>query len=90
MPLLDGNTNSYVSIGEKNAFRLPDYQRLDVSASYNFKLGNANTQLGLSIFNLYNHTNIWYKTFEIIEGDLISTDVKTLGITPNVFFNIKF
>lgn len=90
VPLLDGNTNSYVSIGEKNAFRLPDYQRLDVSASYNFKLGKANTQLGLSIFNLYNHTNIWYKTFEIIEGDLISTDVKTLGITPNVFFNIKF
>lgn len=90
VPLLDGNTNNYVSIGEKNAFRLPDYQRLDVSASYNFKLGKANTQLGLSIFNLYNHTNIWYKTFEIIEGDLISTDVKTLGITPNVFFNIKF
>ncbi len=90
VPLLDGSTDSYVSIGEKNGYRLPDYQRMDVSASYNFKLGKAKTQLGLSIFNLYNHTNIWYKTFEIVEGDLISTDVKTLGFTPNVFFNINF
>ncbi len=88
--LLDGNTESYVSIGEKNAFRLPDYQRMDISASYNFFLGKAKTQLGLSIFNLYNHTNIWYKNFEIIEGDMVATDVTTLGITPNVFFNLKF
>lgn len=88
--LLDGNTESYVSIGGKNAFRLPDYHRMDISVTYNFKLGAAKTQLGLSIFNVYNHTNIWYKTFEIIEDDLISTDVSTLGVTPNVFFNIKF
>jgi len=88
--LLDGNTESYVSIGEKNAFRLPDYQRMDISASYNFFLGKAKTQLGLSIFNLYNHTNIWYKNFEIIEGDMVAIDVTTLGITPNVFFNVKF
>lgn len=88
--LLDGNTENYVSIGEKNAFRLPDYQRFDVSASYNFKLGKADSQLGLSIFNLFNHSNIWYKSFEIIEDDLVSTDVNTLGITPNIFFNIKF
>ncbi|MCG8307544.1 MAG: TonB-dependent receptor [Cytophagales bacterium] len=88
--LLDGNIESYVSIGEKNAFRLPDYQRMDLSASYNFFLGKAKTQLGLSIFNVYDHTNIWYKNFEIIDGDLIATDVTTLGFTPNVFFNIKF
>ncbi len=88
--LLDGNTQSYVSIGEKNAFRLPDYQRMDISASYNFFLGKAKSQLGLSIFNLYNHTNIWYKNFEIIENDMVVTDVKTLGITPNIFFNVKF
>lgn len=90
LTMLDGNTQNYVSIGEKNAFRLPDYQRVDVSASYNFKLGTTKAQLGLSIFNVLNHKNIWYKSFEIIDEDLISTDVTTLGITPNVFFNINF
>ena len=88
--LLDGNTHTYVSIGEKNALRLPDYHRMDISASYNFFLGKAKTQVGLSIFNLYDHTNIWYKNYEIIEGDMVETDVTYLGVTPNVFFNIKF
>ena len=88
--LLDGNIESYVSIGDKNAYRLPDYHRMDISAAYNFFMGKAKTQLGLSIFNLYNNTNIWYKNFEIIEGELIATDVSTLGITPNVFFIVKF
>jgi ferric enterobactin receptor len=88
--LLDGTVQSYVSIGEKNAFRLPDYHRMDVSASYNFFLGKAKSQLGLSIFNLYNNTNIWYKNYEMVDGDVIETDVTYLGVTPNVFFNVSF
>ncbi|MFC2123762.1 TonB-dependent receptor domain-containing protein [Bacteroidota bacterium] len=90
LTLLDGNTNSYISIGEKNSLRLPDYHRLDVSATYNFNLGRGKAQAGLSIFNLYNRQNVWYKTFEVLEDELIVTDINTLGITPNFFVNIKF
>ncbi len=88
--LLDGTSYEYVSVGEKNAFRLPPYHRLDVSATYNFKLGDAKTSTGLSIFNLYNRENIWYKEFEVVDEEIIETNVNYIGITPSVFFNIKF
>ena len=33
IPLLDGEVNSYIHVSDKNANRLPDYHRLDLSAS---------------------------------------------------------
>jgi hypothetical protein len=87
----DGTSKSYISIGPKNSFRLPDYHRMDVSAQYNFKLGNMGTAtFGLSVFNLYNRKNVWYKQFSVIEGQLVETNVELLGITPNLFFSFKF
>ena len=91
MTLLDGTDNSYISVGEKNAFRLPNYHRLDLSANYTLRLGKrATADLGLSVFNLYDRNNLWYKTFEVIENDVITTDVTTIGFTPNLFVNLKF
>lgn len=88
--LLDGNSISYVDVGEKNAFRLPNYHRMDISVTRKFPLGSGKGELGLSIFNLYGRSNVWYKTFEILEDDILSTDVNTIGFTPNLFFNISF
>jgi len=87
----DGTTRDFISIGQKNQFRLPDYHRLDVSAQYNFKLGNMGTAtLGLSVFNVYNRKNVWYKEFDVVEGQLVETNVELLGITPNLFLTFKF
>ncbi|WKN33882.1 TonB-dependent receptor [Porifericola rhodea] len=88
--LLDGATYTYVSVGEKNAFRLPDYHRLDLSASLNFQLFGQKANAGMSVFNLYNQENIWYKEFEVSEGEVIETDVSLIGFTPSLFFNISF
>lgn len=90
LTLLDGSTETYISVGDKNGRRLPNYHRLDLSASHDFHWGDSQAQIGLSIFNVYNNTNVWYKTYDFIEEDLIETDVTTLGFTPNLFFNIKF
>jgi ferric enterobactin receptor len=87
--LLDGTTQDFLNVSTKNAYRLPAYHRFDVAATYNFQLGNAPTSLGLSIFNLYNRANVWYKEFEIIDNQVISTDVNYLGITPNITLGIK-
>ena len=73
----------------KNAYRLPDYHRFDVAATYNFLFGKAPATLGFSIFNLYNRANVWYKEFEIIDNQVISTDVNYLGLTPNVTLGVK-
>jgi hypothetical protein len=88
--LPDGTTKDYISIGEKNSYRLPDYHRLDLSAQLKIKMGDLGTGvLGLSIFNVYNRKNEWYKQYQIVGGQLVETDVKLLGFTPNISFSIN-
>jgi ferric enterobactin receptor len=88
--LLDGTTATFIHVGEKNAYRLPDYHRLDLAATYNFILGErTKTSIGVSVFNVYNRTNVWYKKFESVDGGLVETNVTFLGITPSVFVNFS-
>lgn len=84
--LLDGSTADFFEVSAKNALRLPDYHRWDISATYDFKFGTSNASLGLSFFNLYNRNNVWYKEYEVIEGELLETDVSLLNFTPSLFF----
>lgn len=74
---------------DKNASRFSSYNRLDISATYNARWGS----IGLSVFNLYNRKNVWYKRFEVItendESVLQTTNVNYLGITPNLTISWK-
>ena len=90
LTLLDGTQFEYIHVSDKNAYRLPDYHRLDISGRYNFKLGQNKASLSLSIFNVYNHENIWYNQYETDDetGQLIETSVTKLGFTPNLSFNM--
>lgn len=88
--LLDGTTQDFLNVSAKNAYRLPAYHRMDVAATYHFTLGNSPASLNASIFNLYNRTNVWYKQFEVIDNQLIESDVNYLGFTPNLTFSYKF
>ena len=40
--------------------------------------------------NVYDQKNIWYKEFDIIDDEVIETNINYLGFTPNIFFNLKF
>lgn len=84
--LLNGTSGDYLSVGEKNALRLPDYHRLDIGATLNFS-GRSPSSLGISLFNLYGRQNVWYKTYEVIEDTVIPVDVNYLGFTPNLTFS---
>ena len=93
LDLLGGDTNSYYHVSEKNANYLPDYHRMDLSASYKFALKQEhgfNGELGLSVFNLYNRTNVWYRKYDLDVSPIIVTDVTMLGITPSVYVKVKF
>ena len=88
---LDGMTYNHISVGAKNSFRLPDYHRLDLSTNYNFKMGMSGSgQIGLSLFNVYDRANTWYKEFQTEEGEIVETDVKLIGFTPNLNISFKF
>ena len=45
--------------------------------------------IGFSIFNVYNHTNTWYNQYEVIEGEIIETNINYLGFTPNITLSLK-
>ena len=86
----DGSIQTFLSIGSKNSQRLPDYHRLDLAANYEFGLGDFGSGLiSLSLFNVYDHTNIWYKEFSVVDEGLIETNVNYLGITPNLSISIN-
>lgn len=85
LTLLDGSTADFFEISEKNALRFDDYHRLDLSATVDFNLGSSKASLGLSLFNIYNRKNTWYKEYEVIEGELLETNISLLGFTPSLF-----
>jgi hypothetical protein len=88
--MLDGSKYEYIHVSDKYSLRLPDYHKLDLSVSYNWSGIMADKTLSLSIFNVYNHKNIWYKKYDIQEDEISVTNVNYLGFTPNVSFTIKF
>ena len=83
---LDGTTADYFEVSDKNALRLPAYHRFDFSATRDMKFGNSNASLGLSLFNIYNRRNVWFKEYEVIEGELLETNISLLDFTPSLFF----
>lgn len=86
VPLLDGTMADFFEVSNKNGLRLPDYHRFDLSGTFNFNIGASKASAGLSIFNLYNRSNVWYKEYEVIEGELLETNVSLLDFTPSLFF----
>ena len=71
-----------------NSYRLPEYQRLDFSVSRNFETRTNKYVMGFSIFNVLNHTNLWYRQFDLNTVPVAVTDVKMLNFTPTVYFQV--
>jgi len=88
----DGNTETYFNVSGKNAERLPDYHRLDLSATYDLLRINGDKigSIGLSLFNVYNHVNIWYKEYYVVDNAVVTTNVNYLGFTPNITLSLRW
>ena len=83
---IDGTTADFFEVTDKNVLRLPAYHRFDLSATRDISIGESKASLGLSLFNIYNRNNVWFKEYEVIEGELLETNVSLLGFTPSLFF----
>jgi len=90
LTLLDGESYGYTHVSDKNSNRLPDYHRLDVSATYSFKLKSYSGDLGLSVYNVYDYKNIWYREYDLDTTPIVITDITMLGITPTLFVKVYF
>lgn len=86
--LLDGGTQDLFAVSTKNSLRLPDYHRLDLSVNYDMgRFMGGRAKSSFSLFNAYNRKNVWYKEFDVVEGQILETNVNLLGLTPSLGFN---
>jgi ferric enterobactin receptor len=79
-----------VVVGGKNGARLPTYQRLDLSANLDFELFSSKGTLGLTVFNVGDRKNIWYKEFTSVDGEIFENNILLMSRTYNLFLNVRF
>ncbi len=78
----------------RNAYRLPDYHRMDVSVTWKPPHKSRRRWRGdwnLSIYNLYNKKNPWMVQFEQYDSGVNYGEMTYLfGIVPSITYNFKF
>jgi hypothetical protein len=80
-----------LTVGRVNASRLPDYHRLDLSATYySTFFGLGDSELQIQIINAYSRRNIWFYNFELDENPPERTEVPLLPIIPSLSYTIYF
>jgi hypothetical protein len=95
----DTPDGSVITFEETNSSRLPNYHRLDVSATYKFMISKNEKwkgKFGLSLLNVYNQKSILSRTYEKRQSTTSNDEVLreinkiSLGITPNLVFRVDF
>ncbi len=66
---IDQQLSGQVAFGKLNTARLPGYQSLDVSASYDLVLSEMHFTLTGTVINLYNKRNVFY--INNVTGDVV-------------------
>ncbi len=87
---LDGTVRRNFYLGELNGDRLADYHRLDLSVFYRIEKQSPKAEIGLSVFNVYNRSNTWFRKYNLFTTPVSVRNINMLGITPNVSFKLFF
>lgn len=87
---IDGTVHVGVHIGPKNTQRLPVYHRLDASLRRHFRRGPLGLDVALSLFNVYDRQNVWYRQYRLDIQPVRVRDVMMLGLTPMVSLKASF
>lgn len=90
--IIDGQTVNYYT--DRNSYRMPDYHRLDLSATYNFaKTSRYESSLNFSIYNAYGQKNPYTIYFRENEDDPTVTEAVKLYLFtyfPSISYNFKW
>jgi hypothetical protein len=87
----NGGEMNFIIVDAKNNARYPAYHRLDLLAKYDLPFIRAfKSSLSVSLFNVYDRANVWYREYVYDESTGITeTNINLLGFTPNVTFSIQ-
>ncbi len=85
-------TNNFINYQDPNAENLPDYLRMDLSATYDLRLApGLDSTVGLSLWNVMDRKNTINTYFVLNDEDqVVRVDNESLGITPNLSFRVRF
>lgn len=93
-----GTSNKLATFGPQNEQRLGNYQRADISAEYTHKFSRASINISLSIFNLLDRQNPWYRELAFVIDESSSqnqfrslpVDVYDIGFQPSFNISLQF
>jgi hypothetical protein len=83
-PFVFESGTPYISLGAKNAARLPAYHRMDIGLNYRFRVFSIKGRAGVNIINVYDHQNIFY--FDRATGQR----VKMLPFFPTATLELEY
>jgi hypothetical protein len=88
----NGGEMNFIVVDQKNNARYPAYHRLDLLAKYDLSfIKQVKSSISLSLFNVYDRANVWYKEFAYDEGaGITETNINLLGFTPNITLSIQW
>lgn len=81
---------------KRNAYRMPDYHRLDVSLTWvprSIKNRKWKSEWNFSLYNAYGHKNAWAINFVQEQNDPYKTKAEMtylFSVVPSVTYNFKF
>lgn len=86
------STNVITEFGEHNGRRVPPYMRVDVSASYDFRVRKGRKSgINLSVYNLTRHSNPLFYRLKIYNGRFANKPFNfILNIMPSVNYYYSF
>lgn len=87
---IDADNNITNRSFERRFNRLPDYQRIDTSIAYDFKIRSKRAKISLSVFNLLNTQNIKYIQSIVTSVEENSAPVSTVVGNEVNFLNRTF
>jgi hypothetical protein len=89
---IDGNT--IFNYTERNGYRMPDYHRLDISATYEKKTNKRfQSSWNFGLYNVYGRENAWTINFEDDPNNANRTRAVQTALfkwVPSVTYNFKF
>ncbi len=89
---IEGNT--VPAYTNRNGYRMPDYHRMDIGATYTIKKRERfESSLNFSVYNSYGHRNPYSISFRESKDDPGNTEAVRLSLfqmVPSITYNFKF
>lgn len=86
----NNSTSNTIVYNTPNDSRNNSYLRSDLSATYHFLIGKSNAEVGASIWNIFNKSNILNTYYTTTDNNINKVEHQSLGLTPNVSFKVRF